>query len=623
MAQKFDYPKSESEFRAIQDEMYAMSKKAIELKTRPIFKGLMEIIVSETVIITAIHNIKSNKGSKTPGTDGEIITKYLQNDYAQTIKMVRDYASNYEPVLIRREWIPKPGKEELRPLGIPAIIDRILQECIRLTIDPIMEAQFFEHSYGFRSMRSTEQALERLTSLVHQTGFHWVVEGDISKYFDTINHRRLLNRLWEMGIRDRRLLQIIKKMMEAGIMNEIRKNMEGVAQGGILSPLLANVYLDVFDQWIAYQWVDKPTKHSYSQQGNKLTALKQTKISPAYLIRYADDWVLVTKTKSEAQRWKKRIAQFLRDELKLTLSETKTAITNLRRQKAKFLGFEYKVVKGKSRKGYIPRTKPNHERLKMKVRELLRKTKLLKYQPTRGMLVHNINLLNSMIRGIINYYQAATWVNCELSKFAYQLNWTAYRSLKKYGGKWTPANQVDNLISVHKQYTTKIPAIRYQDRTIGITSLAFCKWVKTPFKTQQETLYTIIGRAIHLKRTAKKPLMVRADELLSISFSNLIAQETAGKLYNFEYFMNRAYAFNRDKGKCRVSERELLPHEVHIHRINPNLPINKVNKVSNMATVHKDFHYLIHSQSDYSHLSVKIRNKIQGFRDKLVMNTDS
>ena len=561
LAQKFDYPKSESEFRAIQDEMYAMSKKAIELKTRPIFKGLMEIIVSETVIITAIHNIKSNKGSKTPGTDGEVITKYLQNDYAQTIKMVRDYASNYEPALIRRKWIPKPGKKkELRPLGIPVIINRIFEECIRLTIEPIMEAQFFEHSYGFRPMRSTEQALGRLTSLVHHTGYHWVVEGDISKYFDTINHRRLLNRLWEMGIRDRRLLQIIKKMMETGIINEISKNMDGVAQGGILSPLLANVYLDVFDQWIDYQWVGKPTKHTYVHRDAKLKALKRTKISPAYLIRYCDDWVLVTRSKSEAQRWKKRIAQFLKDELKLTLSETKTAITNLRRQKVKFLGFEYKLVKGKSKTGFITRTKPNHERLKLKVKELLRKTKQLKRQPTREALVHNINLLNSRIRGIINYYQAATWVNYELGKFAYQLIWAAYRSLKKnYGGKWTPANQVDNLTSVHKHYTGKIPAITYQDSIIGITNLAFCKWVNTRLKTQQETPYTMSGRAINVKRTGKKPLMVRADELLSEDFSNLIAQGLTGNLYNFEYFMNRAYAFNRDKGRCRISGKELNP----------------------------------------------------------------
>ena len=151
---------------------------------------------------------------------------------------------------------------------------------------------------------------------------------------------------------------------------------------------------------------------------------------------------------------------------------------------------------------------------------------------------------------------------------------------------------------MHKHYTTNIPAIIYHDKTIGITSLAFCKWVKTQLKSQQETPYTISGRAINVERTGKKPLRVRADELLSVSFSNLIAQGLTGNLYNFEYFMNRAYAFNRDKGKCRISGKNLRSNEVHIHHINPNLPLNKVNKVSNLATVHKEFHYLIHSQTD-------------------------
>jgi predicted MarR family transcription regulator len=129
------------------------------------------------------------------------------------------------------------------------------------------------------------------------------------------------------------------------------------------------------------------------------------------------------------------------------------------------------------------------------------------------------------------------------------------------------------------------------------------------------------GRAINVKRTGKKPLMVRADELLSEDFSNLIAQGLTGNLYNFEYFMNRAYAFNRDKGRCRISGKELSPHDINIHHINPNLLLDKVNKVSNLATVHKDFHYLIHNQTDCSHLNVKIRNKVQGFRNKLVTNT--
>lgn len=597
--------------------MYEISKKAWETRSRPKFKGLMEIITSDATIITAIHNIKSNKGSKTAGTNEETIMKYLQQGYFKTIEDVRQYVNYYKPNPIRRVWIPKTGKKELRPLGIPTIMDRILQECIRLVVEPIMEAQFFDHSYGFRPMRNTHHALERLTDIVHKTGYRWVIEGDISKFFDTVNHRRVLQRLWEMGIRDRRLLQIIKTMLETGIFEETSVNELGTMQGGILSPLLANVYLDIFDQWVAYQWIEKPTKYIYTRQSNKLASLRRTKIRPAYLIRYADDWVLVTQSKTEALKWKERTTNFLKSELKLTLSDEKTTITNVKHQKVKFLGFEYKVVKGTARTGFISRTKPNREKITTKMKALLIRIKQLKKLPTMEMIIHHINLINSTIRGIINYYKSATWVNFELARFAYKLNWVGYLSLKKYGGTWIPANKVNNLTSIHVHYTTQIPAIPYQGSIIGITNLSFCKWEKTRLKSQEETPYTAKGRAINARLTGKKPTIVRADELLSINLSGLIAKGLTGGIYNFEYYMNRAYAYNRDKGKCRISGKELYPHEVRIHHINPNLPLEQVNKVPNLATMHKDLHPLIHSTADCSHLGTKIWRKIQDFREKL------
>ncbi|MBP1963412.1 reverse transcriptase domain-containing protein [Paenibacillus aceris] len=232
MAQKFDYLKTERDLRIWQDEVYAISKGKFEQGKRPSFKGLMEIISSEPVILTAIHNIKANKGSKTPGSDSQSIREaFLEKGYDEVVGQIQEMMKNYNPKPVRRVWIPKPGKKELRPLGIPTIADRVIQECVRIAIEPILEAQFFKYSFGFRPMRDSKMALERITNLVRETGYHWVIEGDISKFFDKVNHSVLLKKLWHMGLKDRRLLIIIKRMLKAGIMDEISENPIGTPQG--------------------------------------------------------------------------------------------------------------------------------------------------------------------------------------------------------------------------------------------------------------------------------------------------------------------------------------------------------------------------------------------------------
>jgi len=371
MAQQFDCPKTETQLRNIQDTLYQQSKTAFDAGERPAFRGLLELMSAETTIMTAIHNIKSNKGSETPGVDFKTMRKdYLQKPFDWVINDIQSAFQKYEAQKIRRKYIDKPGKKEKRPLGIPTIRDRIVQECMRIVLEPICEAQFFKHSYGFRPMRDTAMALERIVSLTHDTGYHWIVEGDISKCFDCIDHGILLKRLYHMGIRDRRVLQIIKAMLKAGIMDNCEVNEEGTQQGGLLSPLLANVYLDMMDEWISKQWETKSTKHQYANVSTKNVALKKTALIPGYLVRYADDFVIVTDTRAHAESWKARLEEFLLNTMKLTLSKEKTLITDVRRKYIKFLGFQFKLVPGKAKKGYIPRTIPDKDRLKRKVHEI-------------------------------------------------------------------------------------------------------------------------------------------------------------------------------------------------------------------------------------------------------------
>ena len=619
MAQQFDYPKTETQLREIQDKLYQHSKEAYDAGGRPAFRGLLEIMSAEATIITAIHNIKSNHGSETPGVDSKTMRDYLQHSHSWVIRDIQSAFKHFEPQKIRRVYIDKPGKAEKRPLGIPTIRDRIVQECMRIVLEPIFEAQFFAHSYGFRPMRDAPMALERAKLLVHHTGYHWIVEGDISKCFDRIDHAILLKRLYHMGIRDRRVLQIIKAMLKTGVMDECEVNEEGTPQGGLISPLLANVYLDIMDEWITKQWEIKKTEYPFSKPYRKYKGLRRTALIPGFLVRYADDFIIITDTRAHAEDWKKRLQIFLHSKMKLTLSPEKTLITDIRKKYIKFLGYEYKVVPGKARKGYIPRTIPERDRLRRKTDKIAHDIKKIPHYYSREQMVDAINRINSQIRGIIQYYQCCTWVNISMKKYSRRLQFVARRRLTQYKGKWIPAIQTQNLPRVHQQYKQKIPSTKYRDIYIGFTALSFCKWEKTIPKKEEETPYTEAGRQLFFERTKKKRIHARLDEMYSEKSARATRYGQWGKLNNFEFIMNRAYAINRDKLKCRVCGGWLISSMPWAHRVNPNLPLNKVNRVNNLISLHKKCLDAVNNPNNgISEFDAKAQKKIIGYREKLV-----
>lgn len=309
------------------DELYAKSFDG------EVFTSLMDVIASPRNIKLAYRQIKANKGSYTPGTDGKTMADIETLSEEEYVNLVQKKLSWYKPKMVRRKDIPKPNGKT-RPLGIPCIEDRLVQQCILQVLEPICEAKFNPHSHGFRPNRSAEHAIQECYRLMQRSHCTYVVEFDIKGFFDNVNHRKLTRQLWTLGIRDTKLLQIIKAILNAPILlpdGTVEHPKKGTPQGGIISPLLANVVLNELDWWISSQWQEfhiamrRPPKAQFTKNGTRslsheYEALRKTKLKEMYIVRYADDFRIFCKTRKEAQAIMVGVSMWLKERLKLDVS---------------------------------------------------------------------------------------------------------------------------------------------------------------------------------------------------------------------------------------------------------------------------------------------------------------
>ena len=274
----------------------------------------------------------------------------------------------YQPQAIRRVRIPKPGSQEQRPLGIPTVRDRVVQAAVLDVIEPIFEAEFAEHSYGFRPGRSCKDALRRVDQLI-KTGYHFIVDVDLKSYFDTIPHHQLMRRV-AAKVSDRRLLALIEQFLKQRVMEELREwtPESGTPQGAIISPLLSNIYLD-------------PLDHLLASQGYEA-------------VRYADDLVILCRSRAEAEAALATVQQWTAT-AELQLHPTKTKITSYQ-EGFEFLG--YRFVLGKKHYRF-PRDKAI-QKLKTTIRSKTRRT------DGRSLEVI-IADVNGTLRGWFEYYKHA------------------------------------------------------------------------------------------------------------------------------------------------------------------------------------------------------------------------
>jgi len=379
-----------------------------------VFSDLFNLVCDRRNLLLAWQQLSRNQGSRTPGIDGLSRRKIEERPggVLQFLEEIRQALreQTYQPRPVRQRLIPKPGKPgKFRPLGIPTLSDRLVQMALKNVLEPIFEADFYPTSYGFRRGRSTLDALSMIQKHLdpNKAGpskVRYIIEGDIQGCFDNIDHHLLMQRV-RARVGDRKVLRLILAFLQAGILAEgnVRHPVAGTPQGGIISPLLANIHLSALEERYG-RWIPGPRERSAVAQRRRQCDWQNGRPS-FFLIRYADDFViLVAGSQAEAEKEKLALAQFLRQQLHLELSAEKTLVTGAE-EGFDFLG--YRVVKAAARQS--GRLVGKLRIPKGKLQLLRHRIKRMTDRSTTGQSLEALlGTLNPLIVGWRNYYRYAT-----------------------------------------------------------------------------------------------------------------------------------------------------------------------------------------------------------------------
>lgn len=540
-----------------------------------------KLLFNRELYLIAYAKLYPNNGAMTKGVTEETIDGMSIQKIDMIIEQLRQETYYWRPA--RREYIPKKNGKH-RPLGIPVWSDKLLQEVIRMILEAYYEPQFSEHSHGFRPKRGCHTALQEIQTW---KGTRWFIEGDISSYFDTIDHDVLITML-SRQIQDGRFIRLIKNMLEAGYLDDwkFHKTISGTPQGGVISPLLANIYLHQFDKWVGEELIPQYTRGKkqkanssynrlsrrikcYQDKGNYKKAHQliverrnlpsvdtyDTTYRRLRYVRYADDFILgFTGSKAEAKDIKKQIGDFLKIKLHLELNQEKTLITHATEESAKFLGYEIKAQRVNDYIDNKGRRSANGV-IALFVPASVIESKCRQYMKN-GKSIHRNNLLHDDDFSIVQTYQQEYRGLVQYYILAQNLSWFS----KVYW--YMETSLLKTLAFKHKSSINKILA-KYKTTTTSTNGrTVLCLQVVVPREDKPPLVATWGGISLSYKKKAvieDAPYQVYGGrtELIKRLLANKC--ELCGSEENIEVHHIRKLAdLNKHNGKLVPKWKEIM-----------------------------------------------------------------
>jgi group II intron reverse transcriptase/maturase len=562
-----------------------------------VFTDLISTIGSDANIKLAYRNLKTNKGAMTPGVDGKTFDDLKAMSEKEIVRRVRDKIGNYQPKAVRRVYIPKNNGSK-RPLGIPTVLDRIVQQCVLQVMEPVCEAKFYRNSYGFRPNRSAKHAVAICYKMAQRSGLHYVVDVDIKGFFDNVDHGKLLKQIWALGIHDKNLISLISKMLKAPIEENGKRTVpdKGTPQGGVLSPLLANIVLNELDWWIASQWenlkVRKPIKSgavllpngSLSKGAHYARLKRTTHLKECFVVRYADDFKIFCRNYDSAVRLKIATERWLMERLKLEVSPGKSKITNLRRGYSEFLGIKFRLVQ----KGGKWRVKSHMTDKAIKTQKVKLKQALSKacdaHEKEQAQHLDIIRY-NQIVVGIHGYYDMATMITEDVHRLFLGLDKTMKCRLGKRGSlkKEKPSKLKGGMDEFFYQRYRASKQLRYANGIV-VAPIAYCRTRPPMCFRPSVNQYTPEGR--------KEIHRMLCDEDYRETLIQLSENRAEGD--TIELFDNRVSRFVAAKGRCELSGQQLQYEDVRCHHLVPKED-GGTDEYKNLRIVSKDALELIYS----------------------------